>query len=203
MIEVTEVGRRLRILVGGEEEIFVPPISSAAGATLLVTFVEALNIGADLFEGDLNTKVEDLAQLGLGKPLMKDPENPTNLELKKQAEFEELWEQVNEFRSEEVQAIVEAAMFWNVMGGSLKLAKEAGIDRPKAILALFSETGLQVFPTGTTPDGAAGPSIPPAAFTSITTSHVSTATPSSPPVDPHRTPASEIPATFVRPEAAE
>lgn len=111
-IEIEEVGRKLKVTVGGEEEFIFSPINSQAGLVL------ALN----LFGTMASYAAEDLGV---------DP-NQAGLALV-EATLGEHREAVLELRQEEAAQVQTAVQFWQAAGGSFDLAKRSITD-PKAVI---------------------------------------------------------------------
>lgn len=173
MIKIQEQGRRLKITVGGELELLIPPVPNAVGVTLLANYTQLLNIGAGVVESmgvDIEDLSTELAELSLGRPVFKDPDAPTEREQKAQAEFEDLWEVFSDLRAAEQKPVFEAAFFWQVYGGGIDVANAhvdngAGSDgREKAQALLFENTGLELIsvdsPTSATGTNRAGAVVP-------------------------------------------
>lgn len=120
MIEVEEQGRRLRVLVGGEVEVLVAPVSGDTGAALLSGF---LGLTFDLLSGQAAEQVEaDLLELSVGVD---------NVDL------------VHSLRPSEIYDVTMAAFFWQTAGGIEATRAYVGGDHPKAMDLLTEKSGLE------------------------------------------------------------
>lgn len=120
MIEIEEQGRRLRILVGGEEEFLIQPAPGDTGAALLSGW---LGITLDVLGGKQAESVEaDLLEMSVGADNV---------------------ERVHQLRTAEIHDVTMAAFFWQTAGGIEAAQLYAGGDYPKALDLLTQKSGLE------------------------------------------------------------
>lgn len=120
MIEIEEQGRRLRILVGGEEEFLIQPASGDTGAALLSGW---LGITLDVLGGKQAQSVEaDLLEMSVGVDNV---------------------ERVHQLRTSEIYDVTMAAFFWQTAGGIEAAQLFVGGDYPKALDLLTQKSGLE------------------------------------------------------------
>lgn len=120
MIELEEQGRRLRILVGGEEEFLIQPAAGDTGAALLSGF---LGITLDVIQGEKRESIEaDLLELSVGVDNV---------------------ERVHQLRTSEIYDVTMAAFFWQTAGGIEAAQLYANGDLPKALDLLTERAGLE------------------------------------------------------------
>lgn len=120
MIEIEEQGRRLRILVGGEEEFLIQPTSGDTGAALLSGW---LGLTLDVLGGQQAQSVEaDLLEMSVGVDNV---------------------ERVHQLRTEEIYDVTMAAFFWQTAGGIEAAKQYAAGDYPKALDLLTQKSGLE------------------------------------------------------------
>lgn len=133
MITAVEKGRKLIITVGagGDDaiEIAVPPVNTAVGSAIFalwagITFAQV---------GDKDdTREERIAKVEV------NAENMAKLAI-----GEDNWPVVEDLRSAESTAVINAAIFWNVQGGGIELVNEMLRDGyPKARMTLATSNGL-------------------------------------------------------------
>jgi hypothetical protein len=123
MITAREKGRSLELIVGGGDEtidFLVPPISAAAGATLLADWLSVAF--AQVPAEEAPAKMESIARAALG---------------------DDVFEKITELRWGEQEQIVNSAFMWNAQGGGIELVNlylEGGL--PKARAALLDKVGM-------------------------------------------------------------
>lgn len=122
-ITAREKGRKLELTIGADEDedkivVLVPPVNTSTGAALLALWAGILFAQSEQPEVD----AENLGRIAVG---------------------EENWEIVNELRSAESSAIINAAIFWNSQGGGIEIVEQMLRDGlPKARTALAEANGL-------------------------------------------------------------
>jgi hypothetical protein len=120
MITAVEKGRNLVLTVGDGDDaivITVPPVPGRVGAAMLALWAGVLFAQSEQPETD----AENMAKLAVG---------------------EENWPTVDELRYAESEAVVNAAIFWNVQGGGIDLVNEMLQDGyPKARQTLCERNG--------------------------------------------------------------
>lgn len=165
MIQVEEQGRRLRIVVGGEEEFIIPPNDSRAGAALLIGFLGMLSdVWGDMPANTQESATTDIVLISLGGPVLKDADHPTESEMARKAAAAALFERVEELRAHEIYEVTQAAFFWQTQGGILaaKTFAQGGVDAyPKALGILAESSGLEIIArtisTGNSSESETGP----------------------------------------------
>lgn len=143
-----EQNRHLHINLGDDTMMIVPPIPGHTGRELLGLLV-SVSFGSDL--GNAETNAQRLARLSLGLPVKSvelEGETPRTLPpvdgLTGWAKREKLF---NELRASEQERVSQAAILWNVQGGSIDavhdlLNTEAGEAYPKALGRVMRSCGL-------------------------------------------------------------
>lgn len=160
MIQVSEVGRRLRVVVGGEaepaeEDVFlIPPVDVRTGSLLLSTFlglfgavVSDLTDPSDHLATDLSAS-SDMTMYSFGCLVPADSENLTPLEQARRDSATELMERSSNLRWEEQYELTNAAFFWQTQGGfeaARAIAEDGADGYPKALDLLARKSGLEIF----------------------------------------------------------
>lgn len=143
-----EQNRHLHINLGDDTEMIVPPIPGATGRELLGLLV-SVSFGSDL--GNAEANAQRLARLSLGLPVESVKlagETPRTLPpVEGMAEWAQREKLFNELRASEQERVSQAAILWNVQGGSIDavhdlLNTEAGEAYPKALGRVMRSCGL-------------------------------------------------------------
>jgi hypothetical protein len=123
VITAREKGRQLEVTVGGGDDklvFLIPPVPAAVGAELLAEWAD-IKFGA--------VPPEKAAEIG--QTFAEKVVSPAVLE------------QLEQLRSAEVTAVINAGFLWNVHGGGIDLVNEQLSDGlPKAHESLMKATGL-------------------------------------------------------------
>lgn len=137
-ISAAERGRRLVLTIGGptpdmtDEEaaeaaedvvrVSVPPLTARMGSRLFafyagIAFARQDSLDAVGFTGDAKEAVEHMTRLALGALELPDSDGGSEAQ---RVIARERWEQVQSLRWDEAQTVCNAALFWNVQGGSIE-----------------------------------------------------------------------------------
>lgn len=156
-IEAREVGRKLELRVGGQDEsavvVLVPPVDGATGTRLWSFYARILFLQTP--DPQIEADATTMTRQALGAWAPEDaPEDE-----RQRADAQ--WELVNSLRWEEGEAVCQAALYWNLQGGGMDAVRtfltegEAG-GAPKAQELLLKRNNLWgvVSQLRTSPSGA-------------------------------------------------